>query len=252
MIAPVEIIDQIKLCWDTNLATETPDGFPVVSDEIFTPFTGEYYHFLINCLQGRLERVHATVRAVLGYSPGEFDLSHLLGVVHPDDLAWMPFKENTVMSFFSNRLGITDTVQQYTANYMVRLRTRDGVYKKILHQAVGLDWTLAGRPRYLAVLHTDVGFLQPVIDHRVTFFGRPGMPSYYVQHTEPDRLHARESRLLLSERENEVIRHLSEGRSSKQIADRMGISKHTVDTYRRGLLRKTGCRNTAELVRYFG
>ena len=33
-------------------------------------------------------------------------------------------------------------------------------------------------------------------------------------------------------------------RSSKQIAERLGIAKNTVDTHRRNLLRKTGAKNT--------
>ena len=51
-----------------------------------------------------------------------------------------------------------------------------------------------------------------------------------------------------SPKELELIKHLSEGLSSKQVAGRLGISVHTVDTHRRNLLRKTGCKNTMELV----
>lgn len=45
-----------------------------------------------------------------------------------------------------------------------------------------------------------------------------------------------------------MLKCLAEGLSSKQIADRLGISVHTVDTHRRNLLRKTGSSNTVELV----
>ncbi|MBK6904973.1 MAG: response regulator transcription factor [Saprospirales bacterium] len=49
-------------------------------------------------------------------------------------------------------------------------------------------------------------------------------------------------------REMELVRSLSEGLSSKQAADRLGITKNTVDTHRRNLLRKTGCNNSLQLV----
>lgn len=52
----------------------------------------------------------------------------------------------------------------------------------------------------------------------------------------------------LSPKELELIRCLSEGLSSKQAADHLGITKNTVDTHRRNLLCKTGCKNTMELV----
>lgn len=54
----------------------------------------------------------------------------------------------------------------------------------------------------------------------------------------------------LSQREKEIIGRLAEGLSSKQIADRLGLSKHTVDTHRRNLIRKTGAKNTLELAAY--
>lgn len=52
----------------------------------------------------------------------------------------------------------------------------------------------------------------------------------------------------LSERELELIQHLSKGLSSEQIAEKMFLSRHTIDTHRRNILSKTGTRNTIELL----
>lgn len=54
--------------------------------------------------------------------------------------------------------------------------------------------------------------------------------------------------LNLSEREIQIVRLLAEGFASKQIGAELDISKHTVDTHRRNLIMKTGCKNTLELV----
>mgnify|MGYP003605480358 FL=1 len=54
----------------------------------------------------------------------------------------------------------------------------------------------------------------------------------------------------LSERETEVLRLLVKGRSGKQIADTLSISKNTVDTHRRRIMDKLGCDSMAELTRY--
>ena len=54
--------------------------------------------------------------------------------------------------------------------------------------------------------------------------------------------------LNLSEREIQIVRLLAEGLASKQIGAELDISKHTVDTHRRNLIMKTGCKNTIELV----
>jgi DNA-binding NarL/FixJ family response regulator len=55
---------------------------------------------------------------------------------------------------------------------------------------------------------------------------------------------------LLSERELQVLKLISEGLRAKEIADRLNIGVKTVDTYRARLMTKLNCTSTAELVRY--
>jgi len=55
---------------------------------------------------------------------------------------------------------------------------------------------------------------------------------------------------LFSPNELEIINHISCGLNSKEIGEKMYLSPHTIDTYRRHILEKADCRNAAELVRY--
>ena len=54
----------------------------------------------------------------------------------------------------------------------------------------------------------------------------------------------------ISDREQEILYHVCLGLSNQEIADKLFISKRTVDKHRANLLSKTGCRNTAALVMY--
>jgi len=54
----------------------------------------------------------------------------------------------------------------------------------------------------------------------------------------------------LTKRERDVVRLLSEGLSSKEIAGRLGLTPKTVDGYRSAIMAKLGVRNVAGLVRY--
>ena len=55
---------------------------------------------------------------------------------------------------------------------------------------------------------------------------------------------------MLSEREVEILMEVCRGLSNQEIADKLFISKRTVDKHRANILEKTGCKNTANLVVY--
>ncbi len=54
----------------------------------------------------------------------------------------------------------------------------------------------------------------------------------------------------LSPRERSVLTMLAEGLSSKEIAEKLGLSMHTVVNHRSNLMRKTGLHRVAQLSRY--
>ncbi len=54
----------------------------------------------------------------------------------------------------------------------------------------------------------------------------------------------------LSPRERSVLTMLAEGMSSKEIAEKLGLSMHTVVNHRSNLMRKTGLHRVAQLSRY--
>lgn len=54
----------------------------------------------------------------------------------------------------------------------------------------------------------------------------------------------------LSEREYEVIRRIARGHTSKQMAEAMGISPRTLETYKARAMSKLALRTRADLIRY--
>jgi len=56
--------------------------------------------------------------------------------------------------------------------------------------------------------------------------------------------------VLLSERENEIIKYIAEGQTNTQIADILFLSTHTINTHRKNIMAKLGVKNTAGIVMY--
>jgi len=58
------------------------------------------------------------------------------------------------------------------------------------------------------------------------------------------------SRLYLSPREREVLRHVAAGAMNAEIAQVLGVSVRTVEFHRANIFRKTGARTVADLTRH--
>ena len=71
-----------------------------------------------------------------------------------------------------------------------------------------------------------------------------------VANSLKDRRSRRRSGDLLSDREQEVLILMAEGKNTKQISQCLKVSVKTVETHRASAMRKLGMSSTAELVRY--
>ncbi len=211
---------------------------------IFSP--GKYFYFLINFFDIRLEYVHHTITDLLGIYPEEFNLhDSFVRMLHPDDVEQFKRKEEAAGVFFFQR--VPDKIPMYKSTYTLRLANNEGKYVHFLVQNLALTIT-EGRIHHVLSVFTDVTFMNLLPDDRISFIGINGEPSYYSLSTDPRTILQPQKDLELSIREREVVRLMAEGLASKQIADTLDISTHTVDTHRRNLLRKTGTKNTLELT----
>lgn len=81
--------------------------------------------------------------------------------------------------------------------------------------------------------------------------------TYYSNEIIPiimDRYHKLEKRIaaeqLLSDREKEVVALIAQEYNNDQIADKLFISKRTVETHRKNMMAKTGVNTTVGLLKY--
>lgn len=80
-----------------------------------------------------------------------------------------------------------------------------------------------------------------------TYFSQDIMPMILKLYGKEKK---NESKLFLSEREREVLSLIMQEYTSKEIAEKLFISKQTVDSHRINIMQKTGCNSLVGLIKY--
>jgi len=203
---------------------------------------GDYYYMIFNVKDAQFDMVSESIREVLGYEPADVDVPFFLSNIHPEDQLWFLTFEQKVVEFF-NSLAPVQT-PNYKVRYDYRIKRKDGTYIRVLQQVVTIQQEESKVVRTF-VVHTDITHIKKTGRPVLSFIGMNGEPSYVDVDVKTIPEPATE---LLSAREKEVLHLLIEGLDSRHIGETLFISKLTVDTHRKNLLKKTGCKNTATLI----
>lgn len=242
------VYDNVKKIW--CLITKSPSVSDVALEiqlhkKLLNFFqVGDFCYFILNIVDGMFEYLHPSVHEFYGYSSEDFTMENFLNYIHPADLGYFIDCENTVMDFFTQLPP--DKIQKYKVRNDYRVRKADGTYIRILHQVITIQSTDEGGVLRTLVSHTDISHLKKDSKSSLSFIGLEGEPSYIdvpilFSSFQPNKE-------ILTRREKQIINQLAMGHSSRQAGIALGISKHTVDTHRKNILKKTQCKSVTELI----
>jgi DNA-binding CsgD family transcriptional regulator len=204
---------------------------------------GDYYYYIFNVEESKLDLLSEEISLILGYNYEEIDLSFLVSKIHPDDQPWFLNIEHKILEFFST---ITEEqIPNYKVRYDYRIRKNDGEYIRILQQTITLQHSEIGGILRTFGVHTDISDLKMEGKPVLSFIGLNGEPSFID--VEIEKIFPIPSNFLTN-REQEILLMLVNGRKTKEIAEILNISQETVSTHRRNILTKTNARNTSELI----
>ncbi|MBP0903491.1 LuxR C-terminal-related transcriptional regulator [Mariniflexile gromovii] len=227
-----------------------------IIDQIASCFAaGSFYYFILNFENITMDFVHEGLRDVLGMEPEEFTMEKCFERMHPEDLASMNEKETLVLDFFFNKIPKEDFFS-YKSVYVMRIKHNDGTYKTLLHQASVFNASNDGKIEQSLCVHTDITHLNIPINHNVSFISTKKQSYHYAKNDKGYTIINRENNSLktilfkdiFSKREKEIIEILSQGKTFNEIAKLLFISPHTINTHKRNILSKSGCKNTPELI----
>lgn len=219
-----------------------------LNERLLSFFTvGDYYYFIIDVKTLSFDFMSNGIQKVLGYAPEEVSLASMLPLIHPDDYPYFVKFEEKVMQFFSG-LG-PEQVFNYKVRYDYRLKSKSGKYVRVLHQAVTAETDENGSILKTIDLHTDISDLKIVSEPVLSFIGLNGAPSFESIRINDDIGHPDVAGTRLTSREQEILRKIIDGKTSQEIASDFFISKDTVDTHRRNMLKKCNAKNTPEMIK---
>lgn len=208
---------------------------------------GPFYYYILNFETLEMEYVSEGTKDVLGLEPSEFSLHKGFEIIHPEDMEFLSVQEASAIEFLYKHTNEKERLE-YKVTYMFRLKNTAGNYRTILHQAKALSLSKEGKIQYVLGIHTDITHLNFPITHEVSIINTEGKVSCIRQNIVDLFLTSSNLRTIFSNREKEIIFYMSTGLDANEIAQRMFLSPHTVNTHKKNILHKADCKNTAELI----
>lgn len=180
------------------------------------------------------------VDKILGYSPSEFDLLTILNIAHPDDKDLVLRVSKGVIN---HALEHTNFSRENSSHYIsYRFRKKDGSYIKLLRQSTIYEFAENGKMISNLSLVTDISLTDKTdkVDWNVV---TPELDlNVFKQKIFKEFIG------FFTARELEIVELIEKGVTTQEIAQQLFISKETVSTHRKNILRKSNCHNSQELL----
>ncbi|MES2836696.1 MAG: LuxR C-terminal-related transcriptional regulator [Bacteroidota bacterium] len=185
-----------------------------------------------------LEYIDGNYKEVLGYSKEELNANFFATSIHEIDLPIINKFEKIALLYFSD---LTDNEKRkYTYKYDARYQKKNGDYLR-LQKEVSLV-CVSENPLELRLIEKY---------SNINSFKKDKEPSLcfnYLGDVEVNLEKQNEKTQTISPAEKKVLHLLIDGLSSKEIADKLHLSKETVDTHRKNMIKKLNVSNTSQLI----
>lgn len=178
----------------------------------------------------------------IGLTGAEFALN----VFEAQHLSILIDLNSTVAMKYYQEYAVLKKTQDIRLSYTCKLKKSDGSYIWALLQTMVLEVLDNGFPLKTICYLTDITDIKT--DDKITFNVAVKSDSAHGYETLYVINYDEKESALLSRRELEVLNQLSRGLKNEQIAQKLSISKDTVKTHRKNILKKTGKSNFIELL----
>jgi DNA-binding CsgD family transcriptional regulator len=204
--------------------------------------TNNQFLSVFDMLHMKTEFVSQGCIQMLGIKPEDLTSYHFKEATHPDDLKrhelGLAKMFRTAHELFVAKKG------EMLISTNFRFRNPTGNYANQLVQCYLFYCAVLYNTVYLININTDISWCKKM-KHGFHYY--VGNDLSYFKYPDEEMLMKGN---IFSEREFEIIKMVQKGLDSEQIAEKLFLSKHTVNTHRKNILEKTGKAHMSDLIYY--
>jgi DNA-binding CsgD family transcriptional regulator len=208
-----------------------------------------YSYALVDVTDKKIVKVGGTIKQLTGFEPNYFEGKSLFKFFRLHSLQDI-YKSLRGSQQYFNYLYSADKEKRPSikANRTLDLFKKDGSKIHVLVQGIPVLFNAKMEVIMFLLICTDITEFKP--DSKFTHFiidssDPEEIKKITIDHADSDH----EIPFGPSPAEKKVLAQLSIGLSSKEIADKLFISQHTVRTHRKNMLKKFDCSSSSSLVR---
>ncbi len=210
--------------------------------------------YLLDYTTGRYLIMSNEAKQVMGLDPGGFmegGIAYMVEHYHPDHFKLFNNK------IFDTRLNFLKSIRpeehaNYIFTYNHRFKDTKGRYADYLQRNCFIKSDAAGNPlvSFGMIINYNHFGTQAKVVHTIEKLFTSESGTYAELVDKKLFLLHMEDEELFSRREKEVLLWLAEGLTSKEIADKLHVSEHTIINHKRHMQEKSNSPNTVALVSF--
>jgi DNA-binding CsgD family transcriptional regulator len=198
------------------------------------------FFYIGDLIQMHFFHVSNLSKQMMGIEPGILNPYHFFEATHPDDIYRLSLGRAKLLKIAHDLFKAQNGCMILSTNFM--MRKPEGNYSNILVQIYAFYCTIPYKSVFILKVHTNVDWYKMT---NSWFHYYTGNDISYFRFPDEDLL---KMGIPFSAREFEIIKLIESGLSSEEIAEKIFLSVHTVNTHRRNMLKKAGMNSMPELI----
>jgi len=202
--------------------------------------TSDQFIYIADAIQMKILFTSKRSLRMIGIPPEDLNFYHFMEATHNDDIQRLNLGRSRLVKLAQDLFIAEKGYTILSTNY--KIRNSSGTYTDYLIQCYLFYTAIPYKTVFFLKIHTNIDWHKK-IRHGYHYYVGDDL-SYFRY---PDEVLLKKGNIF-SEREFEIIRLIESGMDSEQIAEKLFLSVHTVNTHRRNIIEKSGKATMAELI----